>query len=99
MKELIKFDIKGLKCDKEGCGFVDPVAKFEDYPKLVNTPCPMCGSNLLTEADMKTCFKMWRIADWINKWFGWLASSDGEAKTTFKVEMDGSGKAEFKENK
>ena len=39
-----------LKCDEKGC----PYQVYYDYPHLdlVDTPCPMCGSNLCTAEDM-----------------------------------------------
>ena len=47
--------VKGIKCDKPGCGFIDETVSWEDVEKVgrewVDKPCPKCGSNLLTQVD------------------------------------------------
>lgn len=41
----------GLKCDTPHCNYVDPDIPFEDYPKWIGKPCPVCGRSLLTQED------------------------------------------------
>lgn len=59
MKKLFlafQLNSRGLKCDNNGCGYVDRAVPL-DYRGLVanlNRPCPVCGSNLLTKADATT---------------------------------------------
>lgn len=59
-----------IKCDRVGCGYVLPVPKITK--NLVGTPCPHCGSNMLTESD----FKQWqyvaaavKLSDWVRRLF------------------------------
>jgi hypothetical protein len=88
MANAIEYHIRGLKCDAAGCGYSDMDIKVEDYPKHLNTPCPKCGANLLTEADLKATQAMIAACDWFNS-LGVLPGSD--PKTTVRMHMDGSG--------
>ena len=44
-------EYSGIKCDNPECNYRDDTVLFEDYPKWVNKPCPLCDRNLLTEED------------------------------------------------
>jgi hypothetical protein len=66
----------------------------EDYKDWVNKPCPECGENLLTAEDYKMVQLIMLSADLINITH---PSSGDEEKTTYSVEMDGSGSARFVE--
>ena len=46
-------NFQGIKCDF--CRWEDASVKYEDYPNYLNKPCPVCGANLLTEADYANC--------------------------------------------
>lgn len=49
-------NIGGLKCDNSQCGWSDMTIKFEEYKKYLNSSCPKCGENILTEDDYnETC--------------------------------------------
>lgn len=93
---LIEHVIYGLKCDAPKCDYRDDTARYEDYPTLLNKPCPNCGGNLLTQKDLDTCIRIFKITAWINKWFGWLEGKNGKRKV-FELDMDGSGKVDFKD--
>jgi hypothetical protein len=93
MTKAIEYHISGLKCDVEGCGYTDDDAKFEDYPKYLNKPCPKCGANLLTEADLKATQALTSMADWVNA-LG-IEASAGSEYMNVEVNMDGSGVPKF----
>lgn len=52
--------VKGLKCDRPGCGFVDPEPQLtEEYlMSNIGRPCPLCGASLLTKEDAKTTMRI-----------------------------------------
>jgi hypothetical protein len=62
-----EFRIFGIKCDTEHCNYHDDEVKFEDYPKYINSKCPVCGSNLLTQQDYNKCLKMYKAVEIANK--------------------------------
>ena len=87
----MKVNFHGIKCDNPKCDFVDMTVEYKDYKrKWLNKPCPKCGDNLLTKADMKTCKKIVRFAKFVN-----FSTHDKEDKVTIPIKMDGSGKIEF----
>lgn len=79
--------INGLKCDAEGCDFKDEDA----YPdeRSLNRPCPKCGANLLTEADLANVRLLQYIAHSVNVKMG--PSPDGCKRESIHCVMDGSG--------
>lgn len=94
MQQAIQMEISGIKCDARGCDYRDDDAKYEEYEKWLNKPCPKCGANLLTGEDMKTCQIMMQNAAALNSLVGPLPD-DMEAKL-YDVLMNGSGIPEFK---
>lgn len=49
LPELVPLDPNpdgSLRCDT--CGHAEPAGKLR--PELINTPCPKCGTNMLTQA-------------------------------------------------
>lgn len=44
----------------------------EDIIEYINKPCPICGSNLLTEKDYQKHIELLKIIAWLNKYFSWL---------------------------
>ena len=89
-------DISQIKCDTPVCGYRDNRVQFKDYPEWINKPCPKCGGNLLTNADMDTCIKSLITIDKINR-FGqwlpkWLQSLIFGKKVKVNFDMNGSGK-------
>jgi hypothetical protein len=89
MVQAIQCKIKGLKCDAEGCGYEDHDTRYEDYEKYVNAPCPKCGANLLTEADLAATKAIIAGADWLNQMVGDVP--EGGKQINVRMDMDGSG--------
>ncbi len=64
-----------IQCDNPNCDYTilnptkDPFVSIDEY---LNTPCPKCGENLLTEEDLKKYKKALSVVKFLNKWFGWL---------------------------
>jgi hypothetical protein len=78
MKKLIHYDasqLGQLVCDNPSCDYVDVTGQVFS-PALIGKPCPKCGSNLLTEKDYNSTANLLKVIDWINRWFGWLGTSD-----------------------
>lgn len=74
MKKLIHVDdARGqLHCD--ACGFVMPPGYLTFGEHLIGYPCPKCSTDMLTRRDYEDSVRMFRLIDWINKWFGWLGT-------------------------
>ena len=87
--KAIQHHIRGIKCDAEGCDYRDDSAELENYEEYLNKPCPECGANLLTEADMATVKMMIEMAEQVNSLLGDQVPSKDMA--TVNVDMDGSG--------
>lgn len=90
--------IKGIKCDNAECDYRDDSVTVEDYPEWLDRPCPKCGSNLLTKADLDLVKAIMATADLINLIIP-AEENDDTATTTFRVHMDGSGSMELEEKK
>jgi len=62
----------GIKCDVPHCNYEDHDVDPEEMIFWVNKPCPCCGANLLTEADMiassNMYIKMFKANQFANKW-------------------------------
>ena len=89
MQQAIEIQVSGLKWDAEGCDYYDHEAKYEDYESYVNKPCPKCGSNLLTEADMRACKLIEAATAIVNA--AHPAPIEGEEIARVRMHMDGSG--------
>jgi hypothetical protein len=84
--QAITYEIGGLECDAEGCDYEDTEAKFEEYDKYLNQPCPKCGANLLTEADLKSTRLMVGAANLLNEFLG--EQPDGQEVLNVAIDMD-----------
>jgi hypothetical protein len=85
--------IEGLKCDAPGCDYEQDYPTSDAYRNWIGMPCPKCGANLLTEADVKTFERIERFARILNIIFmplGWLGFH--KKKYVYELGMDGSGK-------
>ena len=87
--KAMSFEIKGIKCDAQGCDYNDDTAKFEEYDQWLNKPCPKCGANLLTETDLNACKAMMGMADILNEAIGDVP--DGLETARIRFHMDGKG--------
>lgn len=75
MRKLIEVSREMLiVCDNPKCGYNIPYNKDSDtdLKKYINTPCPECGQNLLTEEDYLRDKKVMQTINFINKWFSWM---------------------------
>ncbi len=96
MKENVEVKIEGLKCDNASCNYRDDSVKREDYEKHINSECPKCGENLLTEADYNNVLILEQAvvltnlmsAEEIEAFTGALNITDGQAKS-FIVNLHG----------
>jgi len=43
--------------------------------ELIGYRCPQCSANMLTERDYRDTLRIFRVVDWINKWFGFLGTT------------------------
>ena len=94
----ITIEIKGIKCDNPKCDYTNPDVEREDYKEFLNAPCPKCGDNLLTQADMDAITEMEEMAVVMNEAFAWVDEDELNTKTVgVEVKMDGSGTMEFGE--
>ena len=96
--KVLEYHIRGIKCDAKGCDYTDDDARFEQYPEYLNKPCPKCGGNLLTEADIELCHAMIKAADVLNYFVGDVPVTPEMMKSVvpLSVEMDGRGKKGLK---
>ncbi len=90
MTQAIQYNITGLKCDAAGCDYENDEARFEDYERYLNAPCPKCSANLLTEADLAAVKAIMSGADWLNQMVGDVTEADGKV-VNIRMDMDGSG--------
>lgn len=64
-----------LHCDNVLCGYtLSETLPFTE--KLIGYPCPKCGSDMLTRKDYEGMVALFKVINWINKWFGWLGSEE-----------------------
>jgi hypothetical protein len=100
--KAIEYKILGIKCDALGCDFKDPTVSINDYKQWLNKPCPKCGANLLTQADLDTAFLIVKLARVMNTpgikhiLFLFNLIFGGGKRLKFKGEMNGTGKVNFK---
>ncbi len=87
-KPAAKVECRGLKCDAPGCDFRDDAAI--PHESLIGKPCPKCGANLLTEADMANVRLIQFVAHSINAAVGPVA--DDAEMGHIRFNMDGTGK-------
>jgi len=86
-KPAAKITIKGLKCDADGCGFIDPDAPCDE--SQVGRACPKCGASLLTDADMANVRLLQFVASALNAEVGPVA--DEAQYVMLHWRTDGSG--------
>ena len=97
--KVLEYKIVGIKCDNPNCTYENKDVCFKDYKKWLNKPCPLCGSNLLTQNDfntVRTLVKIVKIINFLTRPFMFLSTGE---KVTGTVEMNGTGKVKFKIDK
>ena len=72
VNEIMKVDIRGIKCDARNCDYNNDDVVFEEYSEWVGRPCPLCGANLLTQEAHDHAKAFIALSKKINKWFGWM---------------------------
>ncbi len=87
--DAITHHITGIKCDTVGCGYEDDTAKFEEYDRWLNKPCPDCGGNLLTQTDLDATKAIMKMTETINRMIGPLP--ENSPFVNLSINMDGSG--------
>jgi len=87
MKNAINLNIHGIKCD--ACDYKNDDVKFEEYKEWLNKPCPKCGTNLLTQADLNSTKKLIKLTNIINKIIP--KRKDDEQMIKAEVKMNGTG--------
>jgi len=85
MKSIL--EISGIKCDC--CKYKNSNVQMKDYNKWLNKSCPLCGSNLLTQADYETVKLMVYLVDTQNS--NSAANNTDEPMITATISMNGSG--------
>ena len=54
MNDALKLEGAALCCDNKDCNYEDETLySVEEMKTKIDSPCPKCGSNLLTEKDYK----------------------------------------------
>lgn len=87
--EALEMKICGIKCDNPKCDYVNMEAKFNEYDKWLNKPCPKCGENLLTEKDYKNTIAIVKIVSTMNNILPKTKSD--EKVVTMEIDMNGTG--------
>jgi RNA polymerase subunit RPABC4/transcription elongation factor Spt4 len=85
MKSIL--EINGIKCDC--CDYKDSDVGIQDYNKWLNKSCPICGSNLLTQADYEMVKKLVVLVDTQNS--NIALNNIDEPIITATLSMNGSG--------
>lgn len=86
--KAMEVQVSGIKCDAQGCDYRDDDVTVENYPEWVNKPCPECGANLLTEADMQFVELMFGVANLVNEMY---PDGDDSERVDMPIHLDGSG--------
>lgn len=94
MKNAMELKIKGIKCDR--CDYKNENVRFEEYEKWLNKPCPKCRANLLTQEDLFSVKTLVNLTNIFNEILP--KPEDDKEKVTMNVEMNGTGKINFKHN-
>jgi hypothetical protein len=90
----VAIEVRGLKCDAEGCNYSDMSVNSEDYSEYVDAPCPDCGASLLTLEDYAAFLTLVEAINMVNE-LDLPVSEDDELIET-RITMDGSGKVNWR---
>lgn len=94
--EAIKIkSMGGIKCDNPKCTYKDESVCVDEYPQYLNKPCPICGENLLTEADYKSFMTILKVINGVNFAADLLpnfAKKNSKKESEVRINFDGSGK-------
>lgn len=87
----------GIKCDAEGCAWRDASVTLAEYKDWLNRPCPSCGANLLTAADLSAVELIHATVKWANTMSGPIDSDGQIERVLVKLRMNGTGTVEIDE--
>jgi len=90
-RKVVHANVFGIKCDNSKCNYTDPTVTYEDYPNWLNKPCPLCGCNLLTQADYDICKKMMDLAEIANSTYEVPENNDDLKNVTYHFGFNGTG--------
>ena len=54
-----KLGVMGVTCD--GCDYRETEVSSDDFELYLNTPCPKCGTILVTEKDYQAALKLMKV--------------------------------------
>lgn len=94
MRDALRMEIKGIKCDNPECDYINMKVELKDYDKWLNKPCPKCGEILLTEEDYNSIKFMMELTNKVSKVFPKMQDNEEDIKV--HVEMNGTGEMKFK---
>lgn len=94
MDKAIQMDVKGIKCDADGCDYVDYEVEF-DPEKYLNAPCPKCGAPLLTQEDYETYKTMVGLVDSIADIFEGVEFDEDTKMAHMEIKLNGTGVPEL----
>ena len=64
MKQRVEFETNGLKCDY--CDWKDEDISYGEMQNHLNTPCPKCGENILTEEQLTMLESIKNLSEYFN---------------------------------
>lgn len=91
--DAVRMEVSGLKCDTPNCGYRDESISRKDYESLIGTPCPKCGSSLLTQEDYDAVVAMEDLMKITNEVAGPIDPNTQQYK--MNVSLNGNGIPEF----
>lgn len=97
LANALSIKIQGINCDAPTCDFRDGTVRYEDFEKWLNKPCPKCGANLLTDADLRSTRKLLQFVRLANRLLP--RAKRGESLARVAIAMDGSGRVSIDLNK
>jgi len=87
-----------VKCDALGCDWKHENLDLNYLQFWLNVPCPKCGSNVLTEKDIKNILILnWLLGSKVIRFLNWIGKKFGCKIKRYKVKMNGTGTMELED--
>ena len=93
MKNALRLNIQGIKCDNKDCDYRNENVRVKDFDKWLNKPCPKCGQNLFTVKDYISLKILITLVNLLNAILP--KGKDDEKDEVFLIEMNGTGEVNF----